>query len=318
MKFFNIHSVINTCFVVIVICFLAVIVISQSPKEFPQKQFSFNVAKGESVSSIADDLYVKKMISSPLLFKITAIVLSKNKGVKAGDYRFNGKESAFKIANRFIAGDQKQPKAHITIFEGTNVQDMALIYLKNLPNFNAAKFVSLAKDSEGYLYPDTYDFLENVKSEEIIRVMKKNFDDKLQTISKEISASRRSLKDIVTMASIVEKEANIDEDRRIVAGILWKRLDEGMLLQVDPPFYYITGKSTGVTFADLKIDSPYNTYKYKGLPKGPIDNPSIDAIEATINPTTSKSYFYLTGHDGKMYYATTYDGHLKNKSLYLK
>jgi UPF0755 protein len=148
--------------------------------------------------------------------------------------------------------------------------------------------------------------------------MRANFDKKVNPLKDEIAKSGRTLKDIITMSSIVEEEAVGLEDKRMVAGVLWKRLDKGMLLQVDPPFYYITGKTSWVTYDDLKIDSPYNTYKYKGLPRGPISNPGIESIKATISPIKSDYYFYLTGRDGKMRYAITYDGHLANKNKYLK
>lgn len=315
---FKKHLKFNISFIVIVIGLLYVIVVSQPPKDFPTKKFTFEVAKGTSIGEVASGLHEKHVINSELIFKITSIILSRNNGLKAGDYKFSGKESTFTIVKRMVGGDQRQLKVRITIPEGTNVSDMAFILLKALPDFNAPLFVSLAKPKEGYLYPDTYNFFENVKPTEVIKTMEKNFDEKIKPIEKDIKEFGKSFEDIITMASIVEKEANGDEDRKIISGILWKRIKEGMLLQVDPPFYYITGKTGGVTFDDLKIKSPYNTYLNKGLPKGPITNPGIESIKATINPISTKYYFYLTGKDGKMYYATTYDGHLLNISKYLR
>lgn len=291
---------------------------TQAPANFPTSNYSFHIEKGSSLSDISENLMKVGIIKSPFFLKATTKILSWNNGVLAGDYIFNEKENVFQVSQRLVSGEQNQLRIKVTIPEGTNVADMAFIFLKAFPKFNTQKFVALAKKEEGYLYPDTYNFFANTKPEEIIKTMRDNFDKKMKTIQKEIIASKRSLKDIVIMASIVEKEASGMEERKMIAGVLWKRIDEGMLLQVDPPFYFITGKTSGVTYKDLEVDSPYNTYKNKGLPIGPIANPSIDAIIATINPIKSEHYFYLTGKDGKMYYAVTYEGHLVNKNKYMK
>lgn len=292
--------------------------LARPPETFPKQQFDIHIEKGDSVSSAATNLSKKGIITSPTLFKAAAIILSGNTGVQLGDYRFEKKENTFQIAWRMVRGDQRQPKIRVTIPEGTNTFDMAFILLKNLPNFNAPKFVGLAKKEEGYLYPDTYDFFANTKPEEVIKRMKDNFNMKVGGIEKEIETFGKPLKDIVIMASIVEKEANNAEDRKIISGILWKRLKEGMPLQVDAPFYYITGKLGNFTYNDLKIKSPYNTYLNKGLPIGPITNASLETISDTITPLETPYYYYLTGTDGKMYYSSTYDGHLRNKNIYLK
>lgn len=302
----------------IVLGVLAVIVLSQPPKDFPLQRFDIHVQKGTSISSIADDLRVKNVISSELLFKISTLIFSKSHGVFAGDYRFTGKQNGLVIAYRMAKGHQGQPKVRIVIPEGTNVYDMAYIYLKSLSDFNAPRFVSLAQKYEGYLFPDTYYFFANAKPEEIIATMRENFNSKIKTLAKEITKFKKPLNDIIIMASLVEKETYADESRKIVAGILWKRLEQGMALQVDAPFYYITNKPGGFTLDDLKIDSPYNTYTKKGLPVAPISNPSLATILDTVTPVETPYYFYLTGSDGTMHYAATFDKHLDNKSTYLK
>ncbi len=121
------------------------------------------------------------------------------------------------------------------------------------------------------------------------------------------------------MASLVEEEASNSTDRRIIAGILWRRLAHNMPLQVDAPFYYIIGKgSSQLTLKDLSMDSPYNLYKHTGLPPRPIDNPGLDAIVDTITPTTTDYLYFLSGRDGKMHYASTFEGHVANKGKYLE
>ena len=308
----------NLSFILIVLCGLAIVVISQPPEEFPVERFDIHVQRGATVSSVADDLYAKHVISSPFLFKLASIILSKNRGVFAGDYRFTEKQNTIQIAYRMAKGHQGQPKVRVVIPEGTNVYDMAYIYLKILSDFNAPRFVSLAREFEGYLYPDTYYFLANAKPEEVILTMRDNFNEKIKQAEQPIGNFRKLSNEIIIMASIVEKEAYADESRRIIAGILWKRIDAGMPLQVDAPFYYTTGKAGGFTLDDLKVDSPYNTYMNKGLPIGPISNPSVATIIDTVTPIKTDYWFYLTGNDGVMRYASTFEGHIKNRNLYLK
>ncbi|MCX6701950.1 MAG: endolytic transglycosylase MltG [Candidatus Zambryskibacteria bacterium] len=179
------------------------------------------------------------------------------------------------------------------------------------------QFLTLAKSNEGYLFPDTYFISKTAKSMDVINMMKENFEVKINSVSG-IATSTHKLKDIIIMASILEGEA-LPKDRNIVAGILWKRLEMGMPLQVDSTFAYINGKNTyELTLDDLKIDSPYNTYKYRGLPPGPISNPGLEAIISAINPIKTKYLYFLTEKDGTIHYAKTFEEHKRNKELYLK
>lgn len=309
---------IKKLFLILASIAVLIVVVSQAPSSFPTERFDIPVESGDSISSVANELSERGVIRSKILFKASAVILSINKGILAGDYRFNYPQNAISIAYRMVHGHQGQSRIRITIPEGTNVFDMAYIYQKSLPNFSAPRFVSLAKKYEGYLYPDTYYFFENAKAEDIITTMKDNFDKKIATIQSDIDESGKTLEEILIMSSLVEKEAYADESRKIIAGILWKRIDEGMPLQVDAPFYYITGKAGGYTLDDLKIDSPYNTYIHKGLPVAPISNPSLDTIIDTLEPMNTKYYYYLTGNDGVMRYAETFAGHIENKNLYLR
>jgi UPF0755 protein len=148
-------------------------------------------------------------------------------------------------------------------------------------------------------------------------MMNKVFLQKIETISG-LATSTHSLKDSIIMASILENEARTTESRKIIAGILWKRLYLGMPLQVDSTFSYINGKNTyDLTLDDLKINSPYNTYLYKGLPPGPISNPGLDAINDAIYPTKTPYLYFLSSKSGDMYYAKTFEEHKRNKELYL-
>ncbi len=133
-----------------------------------------------------------------------------------------------------------------------------------------------------------------------------------------LKAQNRDLYQIIIMASLLEKEVRTFEDKKLVSGILWKRLKSDMPLQVDATISYITGKkTTKISLEELQIDHPYNTYKYKGLPPGPISNPGLESIKAAFNPEDSPYWFYLSTQEGKTIFSQTYQQHLKAKELYL-
>ncbi len=180
---------------------------------------------------------------------------------------------------------------------------------------------------EGYLYPDTYRIYASSTISEVIEKMLGNFDSKLDDkMRADIKKQGKSIYEIVTMASIIEKEAPLNyatgdnREARIISGIFWNRLEIGQGLQSDATLTYIFGDNNPAhSGKDLEIDSPYNTYKYRGLPPGPIANPGILAIQAAIYPIATDYYYFLTSPgDNNVYYARSYDEHLKNKYKYLK
>jgi UPF0755 protein len=176
----------------------------------------------------------------------------------------------------------------------------------------------MAKSYEGYLFPDTYFFYENVTPIQVLETLRDNFNDKIKLALLGIQAFGKPLNEVIEMASIVEREATSTVDREIIAGILWKRIATGMPLQVDPPFYYVLGKSSAqLTVKDLAMNSPYNLYSHKGLPPTPISNPGIDSILATVNPTKTNYLFFLADRRGVIHYAVTNDDHVANKYKYL-
>ncbi len=188
--------------------------------------------------------------------------------------------------------------------------------------FNDAGFKNFEikdKEFEGYLFPDTYFFLINDTPEKVVAKMNENLKNKTADLEDAIAKSKRSFHQILTMASLIEKEAANPEDRRIISGVLWKRFDQKMPLQVDAAFVYALGKNTyELTTADLKIDSPYNTYIHRGLPPTPIDNPGLDAIQAAIFPEKTPYWYYLSDKSGNIYYSKTFAEHVQKKNQYLK
>jgi UPF0755 protein len=262
------------------------------------------------------------VIRSQFVFKSFFVLFGGAKGLKAGDYYLDTPQNAVALAWRVTHSDYSLKNIKITIPEGWASSEIAdhIAKEKRLAYFNKKEFLKISEKYEGYLFPDTYLFLPNVTAQNVVDAMLANYQKRIELLAPEIAAFKRPIKDVITMASIIEEEARTEESRRIIAGILWKRFDEKVLLQVDASFAFVNGKkaSADLTLDDLKIDSPYNTYVYKGLPPGPISNPGLGSISATVRPIPTKYYFYLTDNDGNMRYGITHDEHVENKFKYLK
>ncbi|MEI6190791.1 MAG: endolytic transglycosylase MltG [bacterium] len=303
----------------LVVTILVLFIVSLGvPGDFPSGSL-YTIEKGTGLNNLALDLFNNKIIKSPFLFKSFSVLLGGTKGIIAGDYVLNSRESSFSLANRMVSGDYQLALTKITIPEGLSVKEISVLLSKKFSNIKQEAFEKLALNQEGYLFPDTYLFLPNTGAETVIEKMKEVFKIKILTLDSNIKKFNKPLSDIIKMASIVEEEGRTTETRQVIAGILWRRLSLGMPLQVDASFKYINGKTTfDLTLNDLKIDSPYNSYLYKGLPPTPICNPGLDSIRATITPIKTDYLYFLNDKDGKMHYAKTYAEHLQNKELYLK
>lgn len=287
------------------------------PSTFPSGD-SIVIARGASVSDIAEKLHDAHVIAHPSLLQIVLRISGVSNRVQAGAYRFEIPQNLFVIAYRITMGVYGIPPVRITFPEGITVRESAVRITDTPLLISENDFLSVGELYEGYLFPDTYLFPLSADAEFIIATMRANFDAKIAPLMSDISASGHSLPDIVIMASLLEKEVRTDANRRIVSGILWNRLQRSMPLQVDAVFGYIYGRDTfSPSFADLETDSPYNTYTHIGLPPGPINNPGLESIDAALHPTQTDYLYYLTGKDDLMHYATTYAGHQENRRKYL-
>ena len=276
------------------------------------------ISRGTSAPEIAAELADAHIISHPSVLRALLRLSGESGNVQTGVYQFTAPQNAFVVAYRLVTGAYGLPPVRLTFVEGTTVSEAAARVASVLPGISADEFLAAAAGKEGYLFPDTYFFPPSADAESIVAAMRANFDTKIAPLIPAIGASGHSLADIVTMASIVEKEARTSVDRRMVAGILWNRVRLGMPLQVDAVFGYIFDRPTySPSPSDLAVKSPYNTYLHAGLPPGPIDNPGLDSLEAAAQPTKTSYLYYLTGHDGLMHYATTYAGHQANLRKYL-
>jgi len=273
------------------------------------------IEKGYSVTKTSELLEQEGIISSALAFNILARF--DKESIKSGQYIFEvGTIELQQVFNRLSSADYGDVYERLTIPEGSTNRQIADTIKRSSFEIDLEKFDVLTEGTEGYLFPDTYNFLPDTDVETIIDVMKSTFDAKIKSLELEITKSKRTLEEIIIMASLIEKEAtgNIEE-KKIVSGILWKRLDQGMLLQVDAPFQYIHGV---VRAADLRKDGPYNTYTRLGLTPTPIGNPGLDSIIAALEPTSTRYYYYLHGKDGLIRYGVSYNQHINNINRYLR
>lgn len=304
---------------------------------------NFSIEKGDAVSLISRRLIENNLISSELYFKVYLWQNKSDKMLQAGDYILSPNMTMKEIVNFFIKGDVVLAEKDVKIIEGWDLKDIAFSFEENnisnsedflklietpvnkwVFDFNKPDFLNdipEGHDLEGYIYPDTYRVYNNASVSDVLKKALDNFDVKLsQEMKDEIRNQGKSLHDVVTLASIIEKEVISDEDKKTVAGILLKRIDIGMRLEVDSTINYITGKNDpGATYLDLEIESPYNTYRNYGLPPGPICSPSISSIEAAIYPKESPYLFYLNRQDTlETIFSKDYNEHLRNKNKYLK
>jgi UPF0755 protein len=294
---------------------------------------TFEVKQGEGIQEIGKSLEQANLIRNDYYFDYY-VWKSNSKGkIQAGTYELNGAMTIPEIVQVLSIGKIIENVAKVTFPEGSSIQEMAdILRAKGLNGENflkAAKSGSNLKTSydflrdkpnnatlEGFLFPDTYIFKKDANAENIIDIMLQNFDEKLSPdMQGKIEAEGRNIYQIVTMASILEKEAKTSEDMKIASGIFWKRVDVGGLLQSCATIAYVLGKDKKqYSFDDTRTPSPYNTYLNKGLPPGPINNPGLKSIQAAIYPTaTDYNYFLTDPNTGEMLYAETLEEHEVNK-----
>lgn len=302
------------------------------------------IAQGLGSRAIGTLLKQEGVVSSKWFFVIYVSLRGEASGLKPGRYEFLDTETIPEISRDLIAGAVRERA--ITIPEGWSSRDIARFFAEqNIALENAAiqffmhpsedfvqRFAFLSErlreaGLEGYLFPDTYRIFQDATLESVVIKMLNNFDRKMTPdLRTEITSQKKTMHDVTTMASLIEKEVATDEDRAIVAGILWKRLDAGIPLQVDATVAYAKDKSkktkvksgAEISLEDKKINSPYNTYKYRGLPPGPIANPGLSAIHAAIYPKSSPYLYYLSTPDGRTIFSKTLDEHNAAKAKYLR
>ena len=288
----------NTLYVLgsIVFFCLFYFLILAAPANFPTGNI-VKIELGNNLREVSFLLKQKQIIKSRSAFETLVIIYGGEKHLVSGDYLFENKLPVYEVARRISRGNYHLASISVTIPEGFNVGQIGETFASKLTNFNQESFLLKAKNLEGYLFPDTYLFLITADEQDVIQSMNENFNKKMKLIRPFILAGERNEKEIITMASILEREGKGESDWEFISGILWKRINQSLPLQVD---------------------AAPGTYKAKGLPENPIANPGLKTIEAALRPQSSPYLYYLHDKDGLIHYAKNFAEHKRNKLKYLK
>jgi UPF0755 protein len=290
---------------------------------------TFEVKKGESFSQIANSLYLNGVIPGKSAFKIAGFLYGAERRIKPAryyipnglsyldllDYFINGKADFLKSVFLFPASTSRSYAARLKVELFVDPD----AFLNEIKNRHLLDSLGVHANSfEGYLLPQEYDFYENSSPREIIcklyKAFHKFYSDSLKN---EISGTGRSLHNIITMASIVNGETNKKEEMPVIAGVYYNRLRIGMKLQADPTLQFLfQGGWRRLMNKDLQINSPYNTYKFAGLPPGPINNPGKAAIWAAVFPEKHDYFYFVADGKGGHIFARNYSEHLRNVDAY--
>lgn len=281
----------------------------------------FIITRGQSVLQIAENLQDKGFIRNAFAFRIYLQISGLSKSIQAGDYKLSKNMSLNEVARELTHG---LIDVWVTLLEGWRVEEMAQKLHEEL-GIGKEEFLKAA--SEGYMFPDTYLIPQDATAKTIVKILRDNFDQKTQDLKLKLTTRHLSEKDWIILSSIVERESKDkgENERKIIAGILIKRLTAGMALEVDAAIQYALGFDQQektwwrkrLTDQDLQIDSPYNTRLYAGLPLGPISNPGLASLEAVVNPLVTQYWFYLHDRQGNPHYAATIEEHAANIRRYL-
>lgn len=301
---------------------------------------SFTIDEGTSVDAIVRQLQEEEVITSAFFFKMYTKL--SDSVLQAGTFELAKGMNIRSVVR--VLGYAQAEEVQVTIPEGYTLAQIGEVIVEAMPEIETADWEAvvsassrhtLAQDElltgipsdqglEGYLFPDTYRFRADANAATVVETMILTLERRLAENG--IAIPRNlifegglTFHEMITMASIVEREVRTPEDMKLVAGIFYTRMKIGMALQADSTVNYVTGKSdTSVSLEDSRVDSPYNTYQNLGLPPGPISNPGMNAILAVLNPTGSDYFYFLTTDDGEVVYAKTFDEHITNKYQYLK
>lgn len=281
---------------------------------------------------IAAILDMERLIRSQTAFLLYCRHNDLDSQLKAGHYRFNRSQGIPQIASLIAQGHVVG--ISFTVPEGYTIKQIGdVLVKKNIctqEDWKAALWETYDYDFlegipvdtkdplEGFLFPDTYEIEEGTTAIQIVDQMLKNFGRHWDKYAAQANSQNKSVYDTVILASIIEKEAMVDSERRIISGVIQNRLRTGMLLQLCPTVLYCIGQpeKVNVSYQDLEVDSPYNTYKYPGLPPGPISCPGDASIGAAINPLPTPFFYYVAKGDGTHYFSRTYQEHLQAQRRY--
>ncbi len=296
------------------------------PQNDINNKIKVNIPKGSTLTQITDLLVEKEIVTNKNMFITVARLMGHNNRIPAGIFALKNAKNNYSIINQLVRSNPEMIR--ITILEGWTIPQIAQTISDSL-HISSEILSALCYDSqfinglginanslEGYLYPDTYLFLESENDpkeilRQIISEFNLNFTEKHITRAEKIGLS---VNEVLTLASIIEGEAIFNSERAIISGVYHNRLKRGMLLQADPTIQYIIKDGPRrLRYSDLKVDSPYNTYIHKGLPPGPIGNPGMSSIWAALYPDDNKYLFFVARGDGYHTFTRTIEEHQQAK-----
>lgn len=299
-------------------------------------QIIVEIPSGSSTNDIAEILFENNLISNSRIFKYYAGKTGADVKLKAGTYALSKSMDADTLLNTLIKGGSSGNTFNITVIEGLTNEDMAeslseqtdlsfdkFVELMENPDIFKEDYEFLKEESitnlQGYLMPETYNIYINSSEEDIVRVLLKEFDEfYVKEIKPRMGNTDLSFEEVINLASIVEKEALLDEERDEVAKVFLNRLDINMRLQSCATVNYANGEwKERLTYEDIAIDSPFNTYIIEGLPPAPINSPGKVSIISVLEPADVDYLFFVAKGDGSHYFSNTYDEHIDAAEEYL-
>lgn len=299
------------------------------------QEVQINIPEGSSGDQIASILSTNHIIEDPKTYYAAVRQLGADTSIKPGDYVFTTGQDPIEVVQQLVDGPNVEG-VRLTIQEGLTVEQTAA-RVEEVFGISSDEFLAQAKASnyaadypflegayndslEGFLYPKTYSFTQTPSADDIIRTLLDQFVKETSELDLEAGANGLSEQEIISLASLIERETAVVDERPMVASVIYNRLEENMPLQIDAAIVYARGGgSQTVTFEDLKIDSPYNVYENTGLTPGPICSPSISSIEAAMNPADTNYLYYVlsSANDGTHKFSESYDEFLQNRQEYV-
>lgn len=306
-----------------------VMLVWDSPYSDSDARVSVTVPQGASLKTISKLLSEKEVLSDPWVFRQFVRKKGMANKLQAGDYVLQQNLTYGELVAQLQAGKGKEVK--ITIPEGYTISQIdALLAKKNLIKPGEFKTCTMScefafdvESLEGYMYPSTYyENPETFSEKAFVQRLYNTFLSQIASLKTDISASGRTMDEIVNVASMIERESapgDTDDEMAKISGVIWKRLDEGIALGIDATTRYAKNDWTGPLYtSDFDASKPYDTRRRLGLPPTAISNPSLAAIKAAVSPVETPYYYYLHDKTGAIRWAETYDGHVNNKNLYLR
>ena len=288
------------------------------PASQDSRSVTFEVQPGMTLKQVTLELFNQRLILSPSAFQAIAYIRDKEKQIMVGEFSLSPSMLPTEIILRLTSG--KTILYPLTIPEGYRITEIASlldtqglasseVFILQTQDKDLIKSMDIPTDSlEGYLFPETYYLSKLTPEKKIVQKMVNTFKEKVlkSQLLKSSKESPLSLHEIITLASLIEKETGLDSERKLISSVFHNRLRKNMRLQTDPTVIYAIEKFDGnIRKRDLKIDSPYNTYRYKGLPPGPISSPGIKSIEAAIFPIKSNHLYFVSRQDGSHHFSST-------------